>query len=80
VYISSTLGDAPLEPFVTKFGNSLYLTVVINHLKFGVDWDNSFGSGEVQILPFPIGTITGPYHCSAAALASDKVENYSRAK
>jgi len=27
----------------------------------------------VQNLPFPTGTITGPYHCSAAALASDYI-------
>jgi len=25
----------------------------------------------VQDLPFPIGTISGPYHCSATALASN---------
>jgi len=29
------LGDAPLEPIVTKFGNSVYLTDIINRSKFG---------------------------------------------
>jgi len=50
---------------------SLYLTKVINLSKFGVDWFGSFGSGEAQNSPFPIGTTTGPYHCSATALARD---------
>jgi len=71
VYISPTWGDAPLEPITTKFSNSLYLTKVINRSKFGVDWFSSFGSGEVQNLMFAIGTTTGPYHCSATALARD---------
>jgi len=65
------LGRGSLEPILTKFGNSLYFTDVINRSQVGVDWFGSFGSGEVQNLPCPIGTITGPYHCSAAALASD---------
>jgi len=83
VYISSTSGDAPLKPIATIFRNSLYLTEVINCSKFGVDWYSSFGSGEEQNLPFPIGTITGPYHCSATALARDKnirneVRHYTR--
>jgi len=56
VYISPTWGDAPLEPIATKFDSSLYLTEVINHSKFGVDWFCSFGSGEVQNLMFAIGT------------------------
>jgi len=68
VFISPTWGDASLKPIATKFGNSLYLIEVINRSKFGVDWYSSFGSGEVQRLPFPIGMITGPYHCSATAL------------
>jgi len=38
VNISATWGDAPLEPIATKFGNSLYLTKVINRSKFDVDW------------------------------------------
>jgi len=71
VYISPTWGDAPLETIVTKFGNSFYLTEVINRPKFGIDWFGSFGSGEVQNLPFLIGTTTGSYHCSATALARD---------
>jgi len=45
--------------------------MVINGSKFGVDWFGSFGSAEVQNLPFPIGTTTGPYHCSATMLARD---------
>jgi len=73
VFISPTWGDAPLEPIATKFGSSLYLTEVINRLKFGVDWFSSFGSGEVHKLMFAIGTTTGPYHCSATALARDIV-------
>jgi len=73
VYISPTWGDTPLEPIATKFGNSLYLTEVINRSKFGVDWFSSFGSGEVQNLTFAIGATTGPYHCSATALACDHV-------
>jgi len=71
VYISPTWGDAPLKPISTKFGNSLHLTVVINRSKFGVDWFSSFGSREVHNLRFAIGTTSGPYHCSAAALARD---------
>jgi len=71
VYISPTWGDAPLEPIATKFGNSLYLTEVINRSKFGVDWLGNFGSGEVQNLRLPIGTTSGPYHCSPTALARD---------
>jgi len=71
VYISPTWGDAPREPIATKFGNSLYLTEVIDRSKFGVDWFSSFGSGEVQNLRFAIGTASGPYHCSAAALTRD---------
>jgi len=55
----------------TKFCNSPYLTEVINGSKFGADWYSSFGSGEVQRLRFPIGTTSGPYHCSATALARD---------
>jgi len=70
-YISPTWGDAPLEPIVAKFGNSLYLAELINRLKFGVDWYSSFGSGEVQNVRFAIGTTSSPYHCSAAALARD---------
>jgi len=54
-----------------QIGNSIYLTEVINHSKFGVDWFSSFGSGEVQNSPFSIGTTAGPYHCSAIALARD---------
>jgi len=50
VYISPTWGDAPLEPIANKFGNSLYLTEVINRSKFGVDWFSSFSSGQVQNL------------------------------
>jgi len=71
VYISPTWGDAPREPITTKLGTSLYLTEVINRFKFGVDCYSSVGSGEVQNLPFPIGTTSGPYHCSAIALARD---------
>jgi len=71
MYISPTCGDAPLEPIATKFGKSHYLTEVINRSKFGVDWFSSFGSGEIQKLMFAIGTTTGPYHCSATALARD---------
>jgi len=71
VYISPTWGDAPLELIATKFGNSLYLTDVINRSKFGVDWYSSLGSGEVQNVRFAIGTTSGPHHCSAAALARD---------
>jgi len=74
VYISPTWGDAPLEPIVTKFGNLLYLTKLINRSQFGVDWFGSFGSGEVQNVPFPIGTTSGPYHCSVTALARDQKE------
>jgi len=70
-YISPTWGDALLEPIATIIGNSLYLTEVINSSKFGVDWYGSFGSGEEQNLPFPIGTTSVPYHCSATALARD---------
>jgi len=55
----------------TKFGNFLYITEVINRSKFGVDWFSSFGSGEVQNLTFAIRTTTGPYYCSATALARD---------
>jgi len=73
LFISPIWGDAPLEPIATKFGNFLYLNEVINRSKFGVDWFNSFGSGEVQNLPFPIGTTSGPYRCSATALARDDV-------
>jgi len=43
----------------------------MNRSQFGVDGYGSFGSGEMQNLPFPIGTIPGPYHCSATALARD---------
>jgi len=71
VYISPAWGDAPLEPIATKFGNSFYLTKVINRSKFGVDWFSSFGSGDLQNLMFAIGTTSGPSHCSATALASD---------
>jgi len=70
-YVSPTWGDAPLEPIATKFGNSLYLTEVINRLKCGVDWFSSFGSGEVQKFRFAIAITSGPYHSSAAALARD---------
>jgi len=59
------------EPIATKLGNSLYLIDVINLSKFGIDWYGSFVSGEVHNLPFPIGTITGPYRCRTAVLASD---------
>jgi len=69
VYISPTWGDAPLKLIATKLGNSLYLTELINRSKCGVDWFSS--SGEVQNLRFAIGTTSGPYHCSAAALARD---------
>jgi len=60
VYISPTWGETPLEPIATTFGNSLYLTKVINRSKFGIDWYGSFGSGEMQNLPLPIRTTTGP--------------------
>jgi len=73
VYISPTWEDALLEPIATKFGNSFYLTEVINRSKFSVDWYGSFGSGEVHNLPFPIGTTTGSYHCSSTALARDDI-------
>jgi len=69
------MGDAPLEPIATKFGNSLYPTEVISRSKFGVDWYGSFGSGEVQNVPFLIGTTSGPYHCSATALARESATN-----
>jgi len=74
LYISPTWGDAPLTPIETKFDNSLYVSEVINRSKFGFDWYCSFGfgSGEVQTLPFPIGTITGPYHCSYLELIATK--------
>jgi len=75
VHISLTWGDAPLEPIATKFGNSIYLTELINRSIFGVDWYRIFGSGEMQNLPFPIGTTIGPYHCSATALARDVSRN-----
>jgi len=71
VYISPTWGEAHLELIATKFGNSLYLTEVINHSTFGVNCYRSFGSGEVQNLPFPIEAITVPYHCCATVLARD---------
>jgi len=74
VYISPTWGDASLEPIATEFGNSLYLTEVNNRSKCVVDWYSSFGSGEVQNLPFLIRTITGTYHGSANALARDSSE------
>jgi len=61
----------PLESIATKFGNSLYLTGIINRLQLGADWYGSFGSAEMQNLPFPIGTTSGPYHCSATALTRD---------
>jgi len=38
VYISPTWGNTALESIVTKFGNSLQLTYVINRSHFGVDW------------------------------------------
>jgi len=76
VYISPTWGDAPPEPIATKFGSSLYFTDVINRSKFGIDRYGSFDSVEVHNLPFHIWTITGPYHCSATALARDDVERY----
>jgi len=59
VYISPTRGDAPLKPIATKFGNLFYLTNVINVAKFDIDWYVSFGSGEVQNVPFPMRTKTG---------------------
>jgi len=71
VYNSPTWGDTPLEPIATKFGNFFHLTEVINPSQFGVDWYGSFGSGVVQNFPFPIGTRTGLYLCSAAALARE---------
>jgi len=73
VVISPTWVDAPLEPIATKLGNSFYLTELINRSKFSVDWYSSFGFGEVQNLPFPMGTTSGPYHCSTTALAPDTV-------
>jgi len=73
VYISPTWGDVPQEPIATTFGNYLYLADVINRTQFGVDWYSS--SAEVYNLPFPTGTITGTYHCSATALARDEHEN-----
>jgi len=51
-------GDAPLEPIATKFNNSFYLTYLINRSKFGIDWYGSFGSGKMQNLLVPIGTLT----------------------
>jgi len=45
--------------------------VGINRSKFGVDWFGSFSSGEVQKLHFAMGTTSGPFHCSATALARD---------
>jgi len=65
------LVDAALEPIANKFGNSLYLSELINRSKFGVDWFSNFGSGKVHNLMFVIGTKSGPYHCSATALARD---------
>jgi len=41
-----------------------------NCSKFGNDCQGSFGYGEVQNLPFPIGTITGPYHRSARSASA----------
>jgi len=38
---------------LNKFGSSFQLTDLINGSKFGIDWSGSFGSGEVQICPFP---------------------------
>ena len=61
MYISPTWGAAPIEPLSTKFGNSLNLTDVFIRSIFYTDWYSSFGSGEVQSLPSPIGTTTGPY-------------------
>jgi len=58
-----------------KFGNFLYLTEVINRSKFGVDWYGSFGSGEVQNVPFPTGKTSAPYHCSANVFARDTSVN-----
>jgi len=78
VYISPTWGDAPLEPIAIKFGSSLYFTKVIKLSKFGVDWFSSFDSGEAQKLTFAIGTTTGPYHCSATALARDHYTSEAR--
>jgi len=80
VYISPTWGEAPVEPIWTKFGSSLYLTEVINRLKLGVDLFGSFGSGEVHNSPFPIGKTTGPYHCSATALARDYVRSKGKVR
>jgi len=71
MYISPAWGDALLKPIVTKFGNSLYLTEVLNRSKCGVDWFGSFSSGEVQHLHFAKGT-SGPYHSSATAFARDQ--------
>jgi len=80
VYISPTREDVPLEPNATKFGNSPYLTEVINRSKFGVNWFSSFGSEEMQKLTFAIGTTTGPYHCSATALARHQRRSERRPK
>jgi len=75
IYIPLTWGEAPVQPIWAKFGNSLYITEVINRSKFAVDWFSSFGSGEVQNSPCPIGTTTtGPYHCRATALARDTAQ------
>jgi len=71
MYISPTKGDTPVEPISTNFHNSLHLTDIINSSKFGGYCYRSFCSGELQKLLFPIGTITGPCHCSATGLARD---------
>jgi len=39
-----------------------------------IHWYGSFGSGEAHNLPFAIGTITGSYHYSVAALARDNIK------
>ena len=72
LYTSPTWGAAPVEPIATKFGKSLPLTDVIIRSKFGIDWQSSFGFGEIESLPSPLGTQICPYHMQPFGLAGDR--------
>jgi hypothetical protein len=52
----------PVEPIVSKFGYSLHLTNLIIQSKSGFGVSSSFGSTEVQILPYPMGTASRHHH------------------
>jgi len=67
-----------VKPISTKFHNAFHLTNVNNRSQFGIDWQGSFGFGEVQKLPFPIETITALVLTTAALLRMQVMSTWAK--